>query len=156
MSLSSRALGCDCRGPSRRSSGPRPGDRSRSRGLAPHAIRRDRTKICRANSIFLPTCSTICRQAPLFADKIHYLPTQASICRHRQLFADTGNYSPTKTSIFCRHVPNAPTFATLRNVSFSLSGTPLPTPPPTFGAPSRSASPAARPWILPAHKPCHN
>ena len=116
----------------------------------------DRTKICRANSIFLPTCSTICRQAPLFADKIHYLPTQASICRHRQLFADTGNYSPTKTSIFCRHVPNAPTFATLRNVSFSLSGTPLPTPPPTFGAPSRSASPAARPRFLPARQPARN
>jgi hypothetical protein len=42
MSLSSRALGSTtralgrgCRGPSRRSSGPRPGDRSRSRGSAP-------------------------------------------------------------------------------------------------------------------------
>jgi hypothetical protein len=39
MSLSSRALGSCCRGPSRRSSGPRTGDRSRSRGSAPHAIR---------------------------------------------------------------------------------------------------------------------
>ena len=39
MSLSSRALGRGCRGPSRRSSGPRPGDRSRFRGSAPHAIR---------------------------------------------------------------------------------------------------------------------
>jgi hypothetical protein len=39
MSLSSRALGRGCSGPSRRSSGPRPGDRSRSRGSAPHAIR---------------------------------------------------------------------------------------------------------------------
>jgi hypothetical protein len=120
---------------------------------ASHKNLSDHTKICRANSIFLPTCSTICRQAPLFADKIHYLPTQASICRHRQLFADTGNYSPTKTSIFCRHVPNAPTFATLRNVSFSLSGPPLPPPPPTFGAPSRSASPAARQRFLPARQP---
>jgi hypothetical protein len=35
MSLSSLALGRCCRGPSRRSSGPRPGDRSRSRGTAP-------------------------------------------------------------------------------------------------------------------------
>jgi hypothetical protein len=39
MSLSSRALGRGCRGPSRRSSGPRPGDRSLSRASAPHAIR---------------------------------------------------------------------------------------------------------------------
>ena len=39
MSLSFRALGRGCRGPSRRSSGPRPNDRSRSRASAPHAIR---------------------------------------------------------------------------------------------------------------------
>jgi hypothetical protein len=48
----------------------------------------DDTKFCSANSIFLPTCSTICRQAPLFADTGIYLPTQAAICQHRQLFAD--------------------------------------------------------------------
>ena len=39
MSLSFRALGRGCRGPSRRSSWPRPNDRSPSRGSAPHAIR---------------------------------------------------------------------------------------------------------------------
>jgi hypothetical protein len=39
MSLSSRALGRGCRGFSRRSSRPRPGDRSRSRGSTPYAIR---------------------------------------------------------------------------------------------------------------------
>jgi hypothetical protein len=90
----------------------------------------DCTKICRANSNFLPTCSTICRQGPLFADKVHYLPSQATICRHRQLFAVTGIYSTTKRSLFCRHVPNAPTFAPLRNISFSHLGTPLRPPPP--------------------------
>jgi hypothetical protein len=39
MSLSFRALGRGCRCPSRRSSGPRPDDRSRFRGSARHAIR---------------------------------------------------------------------------------------------------------------------
>ena len=102
---------------------------------------------------FAVQTATICRLAPLFADLLHYLPTQSTICRHRPLFADTVHYLPTKRSLICRHVPNAPTFASLRNVSFSLSGHPTPTPPPTVGAPSRSASQAARPRFLPARQP---
>ena len=105
----------------------------------------DRTTFFRANSNFFPTCSTFCRHAPLFSDMLHYFPTQATIFRHAPLFSD-------KRSLFFRHVPNAPTFATLRNVSFPLADTPPPRPPPMVGAAPRSASPAARPLFLPARQ----
>jgi hypothetical protein len=48
MSLSSRALGRGCCGPSRRSSGPRPGDRSRSRPPRHPALTAQRARRCRS------------------------------------------------------------------------------------------------------------
>jgi hypothetical protein len=91
--------------------------------------------------------ATFCRHAPQFAYKVHYLPTRSTICQHRQLFAVTGNYSPTKRSLFCRHIPNAPTFAPLRNVSFSLLGTPLSPPLPDVRSCGQICQPCGQPAV---------
>ena len=78
---------------------------------------------------FAEQTASFYRLRPLFTDSVHFLPTPSTIYRLRPLFTDTVHYLPTERSLFCRHVPNAPTFAPLRNVSFSLSGHPTPTPP---------------------------
>jgi hypothetical protein len=97
------------------------------------------------------------RKQQLFADMLHYLPTCSTICRHAPLFADAGNYLPSQ-AIIRRQKGRffADTFLTrLRLHPSETFHFPFwaPPSPPTFGAASRSASPAARPRFLPARQP---
>ena len=132
----------------------------------PHACAAAATQPGKMRTIvqkFAAQTASFCRHAPLFADKLHYLPTRSIICRHRHLFADTGSYLPTQATIRRQKRPFfADTFLTrLRSqpsetFHFPFRAPPSRPPPPTFGAPSRSASPAARPRFLPARQPARN
>jgi hypothetical protein len=73
------------------------------------------------------------------------LPTNATICRHAPLYLYRRPY-------YCQHVPNAPMFATLRNVTFPFPFSRPPPPPPLLwelARPAQFARPAARMLFLP-------
>jgi hypothetical protein len=97
------------------------------------------------------------RLAPLFPDNVHFSLTMSTFPRQCPLFPDNVHYSPT-CSTFSRQ--NGCIFAytflsPLRSqpsetFHFPFRDPTPPHPPLTSGAPPRSASPAARPRILPA------